>query len=808
MKPVILFSVLVLPLILAGPAARAAQPAPAASPAAAADMEWGLGGVGGVYFLASPGELTVDVQKRDRNIRGVRAELRAILFAPDRNVVAEATIPDDGQPRGSGLGPLQQARLSTRVPRKGVYGLNITVSQDRYGEEAVWGFRTNCPRYLIETSRGHRDARHEEPIVLLNPGRPGDVCFLPRESAFELSATDLAAPGETLSVYDAQGTLIQSLAADSQRRLRHAFPAAARKNIPWRLHLPQQQGTIHIDGVTRWEEDDEYVNLSCWTTSPAAYFPLLPYRWLLTPYSRTVYGQPGQQGEIRLRVHNNSRRRVTVGLEVEFPDAAWPAELSARSVSLDARQATEVALRYTVPGHRETCVCHVRATPAEDPEFTTYSTITVKTGAAPASRPIPLPLVLRPYRHENEQFGYLPNYPLENQVYFDLRNRPYVSTSLGLATLRDGQWATPSGGDPRRAPRPTARRDGPPLSSKIAFDAENNIYVVSSSRGRATLLHSSDGGRTFASYVLPGSEGRGSTVDIEQFSGHNVPQGPPPLVRFTQTAADPQRIWRRINDLELIVPQKSEGRLVMGEPVLVSRNCIGYSGHSGTPSSVVSRGNKVHVVWAEATDPKIKVPGVPTYVVTYDRSTAKLGDPVLVGYGAPPNDVHNTPSITMDSQGYLHVLAGTHGSPFQYARSLKPNDAHAGWTPAEPLDDHRQTYIGLVCGPDDTLHLTYRLWRSAAEPFPASQHAVLAYQRKRPGEPWEAPRELVVPPFSEYSVYYHRLTIDRQGRLFLSYDYWSTFWFYRTDHAGSRRALLMSPDGGNSWKLVETRDFR
>jgi len=67
---------------------------------------------------------------------------------------------------------------------------------------------------------------------------------------------------------------------------------------------------------------------------------------------------------------------------------------------------------------------------------------------------------------------------------------------------------------------------------------------------------------------------------------------------------------------------------------------------------------------------------------------------------------------------------------------------------------------------------------------------------------------LIVPPFSEYSVFYHRLTIDRRGRLFLSYDYWSTYWFYRTDHRGSRRALLMSPDGGDTWKLAETRDLR
>ncbi|MCX7671342.1 MAG: hypothetical protein N2439_14900, partial [Anaerolineae bacterium] len=163
----------------------------------------------------------------------------------------------------------------------------------------------------------------------------------------------------------------------------------------------------------------------------------------------------------------------------------------------------------------------------------------------------------------------------------------------------------------------------------------------------------------------------------------------------------------------------------------------------------------------------------------------------------------------IDSRGSLHVLAGTHGRPFPYSQSLAPNDAHSGWTEAVPAaKDASQTYIGMVCGPDDTLHLVYRLWQTGKEPFPASHHAVLAYQRKRPGKPWEPPRPLVVPPFSEYSVFYHRLTIDRQGRLFVSYDYWSTYWFYRTDHRGGRRAMLMSPDGGQTWRLARTDDLR
>jgi hypothetical protein len=77
-----------------------------------------MGGVGGVYFLAEPGELVVEIVKCDRNRRNVLTELRAILAGPDRRVVQEVTIPDDGKPPGSGLGPAQQCRLSVHVGRR------------------------------------------------------------------------------------------------------------------------------------------------------------------------------------------------------------------------------------------------------------------------------------------------------------------------------------------------------------------------------------------------------------------------------------------------------------------------------------------------------------------------------------------------------------------------------------------------------------------------------------------------------------------------------------------------------------------
>lgn len=772
------------------------------------DVPFAIGGTGGAYFLAEPGELTIDLYKRDRNRTRRRTDLRAILVGPDRHVLKDVTLRDDGKPVGK-LGPWQHARLTARVERKGVYGLNITVSHDRYGDHVHWGFRTNCRRYLIETARGHRDRRREEPIVLAQPEKPGDVCFLPRQGAFDIEVAGLPKDVKKLEVFDADGATVATLDVGDDRSATRTLPANVQRDaVPWRLHLPRQRAVIQIDGVTRWGAKDLYPNLPYWTPDPKSWFPFHPYRWLLTPYKRLAYGAPGEKGKIELRVHNNSARAKTIQLATEFPADPWAVRLSAERVTLKPKEAKPVTLRYTVPREGKEHPCHIRATPTDDPVFSTYSTVTVRPGRAPASRPLTMPLVLKPYRHQNALFGYLPEYPLDWEMYFDLQNRPLTRTDQGLCLLRNRTWTHVELQEAVRKRVPPFQ--GAPSSTstsktKIAFDRDNDLYALADFGGRSALLHSTDGGRTFTAHALD----RGRQFDIEQFSGHNVPDGPPPVLRSIRKARDKRLRWRVISDLHLFLPTEEEGRLTLGDPILLSKESLGVGAHSGVPSAVVSRGSKVHVVWAEATDPKVKVPGVPTYVNTYDRETKTLGKPVLVGYGAPPNDVHNRPSITMDSKGYLHVLTGTHGRPFHYARSRKPNDSQSGWTEAKPVGEGlRQTYIGMVCGPDDTLHIAFRLWRHDKETFDSGAiFATLAYQRKRRGEPWEPPRILIKPPFSEYSIFYHRLTIDRKGRLFLSYDYWSTYWFYRTDHVGNRRGLLMSPDGGETWKLAETADF-
>lgn len=762
-----------------------------------------FGGCGGAYLLAEPGELWVEVEKYDLNVRGRKTFLRAILAGPDRSVLAEESLPEDGLGKGDGPGPVQRARLSTQVSCRGVYALNITVSEDRYGEDIAWGFRTNCAKYLIETSRGHRDKAHEEPLVLLGPEVPGDVCFRPEHGAFTVELSSLDTDAKPPMLYDGGDNVIGAITPDVEGNGHFTVSAEVpRGSMPWRLHLPVFRGTVQIDGVTRWPEGSDFPNFSLWTPKADSWFPFHENRWLLTPYRRNIYLSGAAEETVTFEVHNNAETTRTVRLEVEFAGEVFPAALSEAEVSVEGKSAATVTLTCTLPEGMDEASCRLRATPQDTPEFSTYATVTLHRGAAPAAQPLDLPLVFKPYTHENTQFGYLPRYPLDNQIYFNGKGQPFVVAKRTLMSWQDTAWTSLS---------EVTVSDGSTLpftaqSSKCAFDADDTVYLLGQIQGRTALLYARPGEERLNPCFLPA---RGS-VDLEQFSGNNQASGPPPLVSYTLTEKDPEVFWRRLNDLHLLLPVKNTDRILgLEEPVLISRKCIGFSAHSGIPSSVVSREGKVHVVWAEATEPEEKAPGVPTFVVTYDRNTGQLGTPALVGYGPPANDCHNTPSITMDSQGYLHVLIGTHGRTFQYAWSLQPNDAGGGWTEPEELGPGlRQTYVGMVCDQEDTLHVVFRLWFDDGKPyFPASHYATLAYMRKRPGEAWSDPKVLLVSPFSEYGVFYHRLTIDSRGRLFLSYDCWSTYWFYRNDHRGNRRALMMSPDGGDTWKLADMEDL-
>ena len=88
---------------------------------------------------------------------------------------------------------------------------------------------------------------------------------------------------------------------------------------------------------------------------------------------------------------------------------------------------------------------------------------------------------------------------------------------------------------------------------------------------------------------------------------------------------------------------------------------------------------------------------------------------------------------------------------------------------------------------------------------------------------WTPPQTVIVPPYGDYSIFAQALTLDRGGRLFISAscmagaegsDRKAAVAAWR--QAGSdgpqpplylRRMVLVSTDGGDSWRFADTADL-
>lgn len=441
-----------------------------------------------------------------------------------------------------------------------------------------------------------------------------------------------------------------------------------------------------------------------------------------------------------------------------------------------------------------------------------------------------LPIVLQPLRHEEELFGYHPWF-VRNEVSFDSLNRPYIRSrddsmdETGfIQTLRDGRWVELDFTEAVRAAYPTFEaftRGGGRAGARIVFDADEHLYTYVQIRVRGgslrnVLLYSTDYGESFQVYELPSGD-----IDMEHFVGHNSLDRPPLMVTFRRRA-EHSETYAGYYDLFILQPEKLDGSLYLPEPIHVTGDALPLSRHSGHPSFAVSAGERTFFTWFEAR-PTNDLAGAPTYVSAYDTITKSLGPRYLLAYAPPANDGHNTPGMCIDPSGYLHLISGAHGDQFFHLTSLEPYTTDAGWTEPAPTmttgwregssERGRQTYVGFSCDTSGTLHLVFRQWRRGVDPyFPGQYFGALAYQQKAPGQPWSEPRILVVPPVPNYSIYYHKLSIDRLGRLFLSYSYRSSQEPYGVDFDNAARehpwrSMLMSDDGGTTWRIPTTEDF-
>jgi hypothetical protein len=788
-------------------------------------------GWGAVYLLPEPGPLEIVVEKQDLNRFAGADILVARLLGPDREELAVARFPDDGNAdAGGGARPVQRVRFKTEVTRPGLYKLDLEArTGQELGHDIVWGVSTNSRKMAIESL-----------LSFMNPGEEGNIYFYPLEPEFDVQVRGIGSH-QDIRLFDHEGNLVETFdtRAESTLKKQISSPASSVRK-PWGIQLEQQRASLQVEGVSHFRNDveDFYPKFGYWSLTPDALFPVEEVRWLINPH-QVVHYPDGSPSRHPFRVRNGSLSPATLSLSLQVSDGVTGRLERDETVSLEPGETAEIWISLDAPdldlGVEKRVTLEVLS---ENSLLRGYSTIRLRGGPAPVQEKLALPLVLEPYRHENLLFGYRPEY-VPNIPYFDRANRPFIRLrgshrhhSRGLHVLEGEDW--------READYMKAVEEAVPdldhawfasyrLANKVGFDADGDAYTLLSvtrksqrdNERQALLIHTADRGRTFAAHPL-GDIGD-ATFELEQFVGHNDDFRPPAALLYARVEDHPAQ-WAWLNELHLFLPVKdTEGNISPGKGILVSDRALNPAAHSGGGSALATQGDLTFVVWGEAVDPKDDAPGVPSYISVYDRASGNLATPQFLAYAPPINDSHNSPAVTLDSQGYIHVVVGAHGRSFQYLRSREPLRIDAGWTdPVNILSTGRieigadvpergaQTYVGLVCTPDDTLHVVSRQWREGVDSdHDGHLYAALSYQRKRPGEGWEEPVPLVVPPLPNYSVFYHKLSIDRMGRLYLAYNYYSVHEHYRKDIPGrlNHQAVMMSADGGESWKLATTQDF-
>ncbi len=403
-----------------------------------------------------------------------------------------------------------------------------------------------------------------------------------------------------------------------------------------------------------------------------------------------------------------------------------------------------------------------------------------------------------PPREKPELLGAKLGFRGPTALAFDSRNRPWMLNTRDPAaygtimTIRGGEWVRIPYLDALRKAFPWA---GPPAErywhapGSITIDDDDAVYAVvplwrdGRKRGLG-LLYAPGPGEGFRSYAIPGLK------VLEVRTGHNDLSAPPAVALLTYRTPHPAK-WTAYHDLSVLFPRKTGDGLALGEPVHITADCFGMSLHSGGCSFAVTQGRKTHVVYAEI--PRDGKGGNPTYVTTVDRDARKVVCRTRLAVAAPKTpDVHATPVIAACGKGFLHVICGAHNNPFLYGKSLKPGDA-SGWTrPAEMFDG--QTYATLVVDPGSRLHTVYR------------RHPRLLYGSRGGDGPWDGPRVLVREPkgYRGYTIYYHRLFIDRAGALYLSF----TFYEHRSGKKWRTPTVLaVSEDRGTRWRLASKETF-
>ncbi len=160
-------------------------------------------------------------------------------------------------------------------------------------------------------------------------------------------------------------------------------------------------------------------------------------------------------------------------------------------------------------------------------------------------------------------------------------------------------------------------------------------------------------------------------------------------------------------------------------------------------------------------------------------------------------DAHNSISMAVDGNGYLHVAWDHHGHPLRYARSLEPGGLELGdmEQPGSLSAGHRVTYPEFYHMPDGDLLFMYR-HGSSGDGFQVLHHYDLETGT------WKMLHEQLIDGQGEVNPYW-QTTIDDAGTLHLSWN-WRRHGGVETNHD---LAYARSRDGGITWERTNGEPY-
>jgi len=776
-------------------------------------QDWPTGVIGGlqhagaVHFYMQSGTLDVTIYKRDSAGTGkADRTMKAFLCGPDGTVLDRLVLPSAELEEGK-AGALQQGNLQAKITRAGIYTLLVTMNQDQYVRLISWGFSTNAQKFVINADTGHTDVKRQEAIMLNGEMKPFSVFFQPPKRAFDVDISRLPEIAKAVEMYDASGQLVQSVPVQKGEAKSTFAADAGNHDGVWELRLPVERGTILIDGFNQNWTRDETV-LPVWSTSREHYFDLADYHWLLQPRRFARQVSAGAKGVVKLSVYNHSQTPMPLELFVDDAPTESKIHVTPAKVLLAPGAEQNVQVHYELPQNLPDANYGFHLT-ARDTHTNqqAFSLIELRVGKDPSVHAdVKLPIELQLYAHDQFQFAYEPEYPRETQFYFDSDNRPWTVTQDGIKVLLNDQWKTVQlpGGNLATDNYPGASFGNP--ASTIGTDKNGFVYAIVNRDKISYLLRASSKNLNAEITPLP----PGGNYMMETYMGGKISNYPPVVLHYVVNSDAKTTFWSRRHRLEMFIPSIENNKLQISDPIEITDNCVGMAAHSGIVNPVASDGDNLSLIWGATSDPKGTDPGVPTFTATYNRKTKTLSAPVLLAYAPPVNDVHNMSTLLIDSKGGRHVIIGSHGQPFQYLYSSPGSN---DWTKPEKMSDMGQTYVGAILDNQDRIDMFCRTWQHG-ENFPGRFNAGLYYQQMDANNHWKTAAPFAEVPLPGYAVFYHRVTVDRTGRAYISFSYWPTWSAYRESfrNAGARRAtgadrLFFSSADGQHWNLLTNQEL-